>query len=61
MSWKVYHRKKDNKYRIYSTVVDDYLTNWEEREVIENFWLGHKIQNDIAQINEWMKEPDEEV
>lgn len=61
MSWQLYRRKKDDKYRIYSTVVDDYLTNWEEREVIENFWIGHKITNDIAEVRNYMGNPDKEV
>ena len=34
MARELHHRKKDNKYALYSTVYDEYLTEWTDKESI---------------------------
>lgn len=35
MARELHHRKKDNKYALWSTVVDGYVTDWKSKEEIK--------------------------
>lgn len=48
MGWIV--KQKDDKYRIYSTVIDDYLMGWSSRQTILKYILGVKYQDFIQNI-----------
>ena len=43
MARELHHRNKDNKYALWSSVVDDYVTKWLSKEEIRNFWYQEKI------------------
>lgn len=61
MSRELHHRKKDNKYAIYSTVVDDYITPFASKEKIKQWWLNDMIENDTKKVEMYMQQIDEEV
>jgi hypothetical protein len=44
MGWRVGYREKDNKYRLWSTISDTWLTDWSPKK---------DIQRDIAQQYLW--------
>ena len=61
MARELHHRKKDDKYALYSTVIEDYITPWDTRDNIKQFWINDEIENAISKINMFMKEIDREV
>lgn len=61
MGWLLYHRKKDDKYRIYSTVVDGYVTKWDTKENIKDFWIKSKIESAKEQVEAYMNWIDKEI
>ncbi len=61
MARELHHRKKDNKYALYSTVVDDYVTEWLDKETIRHLWYQAKIEKAKKQVDEWMEQIDKEV
>lgn len=61
MSRELHHRKSDNKYALWSTIIDDYITEWEEKEVIRQKWYDDKIDEVKKQVDVWMEEIDKEV
>ncbi len=61
MARELHHRKKDNKYALWSSVVDGYITEWDTKENIRQFWINEKIKNIAEQIDEWMEDIDKEV
>jgi hypothetical protein len=61
MARELHHRKKDNKYALWSTVVDDYVTEWGDKEVIRREWYKEQIEEAINNVNLWMEEIDKEV
>lgn len=61
MSRELHHRKKDDKYNVWSTIIDDYIFDWDIKEEIQKQWLADMIMSDIDKVKEYMEEIDEEV
>lgn len=61
MARQLHHRKKDNKYDLWSTVIDDYVTTWDTKENIKQYWINEKVEKVIQDVNKWMEEIDKEV
>lgn len=61
MARELHHRKKDNKYALYSTVVDNYITEWTDKESIRDFWLDGLIAEAKKKVDEYMEQIDKEV
>lgn len=61
MSRELHHRKSDDKYALWSTVVDDYITDWETKDDIRAIWLSDMIANDIKKVDKYMGQIDKEV
>lgn len=61
MSRELHYRKKDNKYNVWSTVVDDYIFDWDNKEEIKKQWLADIIVGDIEKIEKYMNEINKEV
>ncbi len=61
MSRELHHRKSDDKYALWSTVVDDYVTDWETKDDIRAKWLSDMIADDIKKVDKYMGQIDKEV
>ena len=61
MARQLHHRKKDNKYALWSTVIDDYVITWDTKENIKQYWINEKVEKVIQDVNKWMEEIDKEV
>jgi len=61
MSRELHHRKKDNKYNVWSTIIDDYVYEWDTEEEIQKQWLADMIISDIDKIKDYMKHINKEV
>lgn len=61
MSRQLHYRKSDNKYALWSTIIDDYITDWENKETIRNIWYKDKVDEAQKQVDVWMEEIDKEV
>lgn len=61
MSRELHHRKSDDKYALWSTVMDDYVTDWASKKEIRDEWLAESIIDDIAKIDKYMEQIDKEV
>lgn len=61
MSRELHHRKSDDKYALWSTVVDDYITDWETKDDIRAKWLSDMIADDIKKVDKYMGQIDKEV
>lgn len=61
MARELHHRKSDNKYALWSTIVDDYVTEWKDKEEIRKIWYEDKIDEAKKQVDVWMQEIDREV
>ena len=61
MARELHHRKKDNKYALWSTIVDDYVTEWEDKEEIRKQWYLDKFKSAMKDVDKWMEEIDKEV
>lgn len=61
MARELHHREKDNKYALYSTVVDDYITEWTDKESIRDFWLDGLIVEVKKKVDKYMEQIDKEV
>lgn len=61
MTRKLHHRKSDNKYALWSTILDDYITPFIDKEELRKVWLDEKVKEDKEQIDKWMEEIDVEV
>ena len=56
------HKKKDKElYAIYSTVVEDYITDFILLEDIRKLWLEDLIVEANQKLDKWLKEVDKEV
>lgn len=56
------HKKKDKElYAIYSTVVEDYITDFIPLEDIRKLWLEDLIVEANQKLDKWLKEVDKEV
>ena len=61
MSRELHHRKKDNQYNVWSTIIDDYVYEWDTEEEIQKQWLADMIISDIDIIKDYMKHINKEV
>ena len=61
MARELHYRKKDNKYALWSTIVDDYVTEWADKETIRQEWYVEKIDEAKKQVDIWMEEIDKEI
>ena len=61
MSRKLHHRQRDDKYNVWSTIVDDYVYEWDTKENIKKQWLMDMILTDMEKIEDYMKKIDEEI
>lgn len=61
MSRELHHRKSDDKYSLWSTVVDDYVTEWKSKKEIRDEWLAEFIIDDIAKVDKYMERIDKEI
>lgn len=61
MSKELHYRRKDDKYALYSTIIDDYITNWEDKETLKNIWIGDIVRNSVEKVNRYMVQIDKEV
>lgn len=61
MSRALHHRKKDNQYNVWSTIIDDYVYDWDDKDFIERQWLTDMILDDMSKIKEYMKHISKEV
>lgn len=61
MSRELHHRKSDDKYALWSTVVDDYVTEWKSKREIRDEWLAEFIIDDIAKVDKYMEQIDKEI
>lgn len=58
---QLHHRKKDNKYALWSTITDDYVTEWEDKETIRKEWYCEKFISAMEEVDKWMEQIDKEV
>ena len=61
MPRELHHRKKDDKYAIWSTVSDNYVSEWEDKETIRKQWYIDKIVKAMEDVDRWMEEIDKEI
>ena len=55
-------KKKDKElYAIYSTVVDDYITDFIPLKQLREIWLNDLIEEANRKLDEWLKTVDKEV
>lgn len=59
---RLLHKKKGkNLYAIYSTIVDDYITEFLPKDQIKAIWLNDLVEEAKKKIDKYMEEIDEEV
>lgn len=58
-----FHKKKGKElYAIYSTTIEDYVTDFITLENIRKIWLADLIEDAEKKLDSWLKEPpDKEV
>lgn len=61
MSRELHHRKSDDKYALWSTVSDSYVTEWGSKKEIRDEWLAEFIIDDIEKVDGYMEKIDKEV
>ena len=61
MSRELHYRKKDNKYAIWSTIIDEYVTEWADKETIRRRWYLDKIESAMEDVDRYMEQIDKEV
>ena len=56
------HKKKNKElYAIYSTVIDDYITEFIPLNELREIWLQDLIKKEKEKLDMWLKEVDKEV
>ena len=56
------HKKKNKElYAIYSTIVDDYITEFIPLNELREIWLQDLIEEAKGKLDRWLKEVDKEV
>ena len=56
------HKLRDKElYAIYSTIVDNYITDFLPKEEIKEIWLNDLIENAKEKVERYMNEVDEIV
>lgn len=59
---RLLHKKKDKElYAIYSTIIDDYITEFMPIENIKKIWLADLILESIEKVEKYAQEVDKEV
>ena len=61
MGRQLYHRAKDDKYAIWSTIVDDYITPWTDKATVRAILLADMVEDAIYKTDKFMEKIDEEV
>jgi len=61
MGRELHYRKKDNKYAIWSTIIDEYVTEWADKETIRRRWYLDKIESAMEDVDKYMEQIDKEV
>lgn len=61
MAWELHKKKNKELYNVYSTVIDDYLYNWNKKEIIATHVYSRYYQDASRKAKEFMQEIDEEV
>lgn len=61
MARELHHRKSDDTYALYSTVVDDYVTEFKSKKEIHDIWLLDLIEEAMNKVDRYMEQIDEEV
>lgn len=61
MARELHHRKKDDKYALWSTLLDDYVIEWTDKETIRQIWYKEKIEEATKQVDAWMEVIDREI
>ena len=61
MSRELHYRPKDNKYALYSIIVEDYIVKWDTWANIREFWVQEKVNKAISEVDEYMREIDKVV
>ena len=59
---RLLHKKKGKElYAIYSTIIDDYITEFVPIENIKRIWLADLILESIEKVEKYAQEVDKEV
>lgn len=59
---RLLHKKKGKElYAIYSTIIDDYITEFVPIENIKRIWLADLILESIEKVEKYVQEVDKEV
>ena len=59
---RLLHKKKGKElYAIYSTIIDDYITEFMPIENIKRIWLADLILESIEKVEKYAQEVDKEV
>lgn len=61
MSRELHKKKNKELYAIYSTVVDDYITEFIPLNELREIWLQDLIEEAKEKLDRWLKEVDKEV
>lgn len=61
MSRELHHRKKDDKYALWSTITDSYITEWSTKKEIRDTWISDLQEDVIDKVDRYMKVIDKEV
>lgn len=56
------HKKKDKElYAIYSTVIEDYITDFIPLEELRKIWLEDLVEDAKRKLDVWLNDIDKEV
>lgn len=61
MARELHHRKKDNKYALWSAIIDDYITDWKNKGEIEKEWIEDLTKDVKVKVRSYMQTIDKEV
>ena len=61
MSRELHKKKNKELYAIYSTIVDDYITEFIPLIELREIWLQDLIEEAKEKLDRWLKEVDKEV
>lgn len=58
MARELHYNKETDKYALWSTVIDDYITMWSDKAEIEQLWVQDKVREIRALVHKYMEEAD---
>lgn len=61
MAFLLFHRKTDDKYRLYSELSGDYITKWSSKERTQKVWEEFEMEMAKRRVANYMKLVDREV